>query len=46
MPYPAYLRIDEYSVIWQNGCIPLTWVALLRDAQPLESDAPAGGFWG
>ncbi|HUS17361.1 MAG TPA: hypothetical protein VM536_20385 [Chloroflexia bacterium] len=44
MPYPAYLRIDEHSQIRQNGCIPLAWLGLLRDAG--ELDTPEGGFLG
>ncbi|HET7075819.1 MAG TPA: hypothetical protein VFM49_00065 [Chloroflexia bacterium] len=44
MPYPSYLNIDEYSAIRQNGCIPLAWLAALRDAQPVDTEA--GGFWG
>ena len=46
MPYPAYLKIAEHSTIWQNGCLPLAWLALLRDAGPLEGAAVTGGFWG
>jgi len=44
MPYPAYLTIGEYSELEQNGCIPLAWLALLRDAGAL--DTPSGGFGG
>ncbi len=46
MPYPAHLRIDEYSAIRQNGCIPLAWLAVLRDAQPLDLATAPGTFWG
>src|SRR5690242_20554073 len=38
MPYPSYLNIDEYSAIRQNGCVPLAWLAALRDAQPLDTE--------
>jgi hypothetical protein len=44
MPYPAYLRIDEYSTLWQNGCVPLAWLAMLRDAGSI--DQPSGAFFG
>jgi len=50
MPYPAYLQIGEYSLLRQNGCLPLAWLALLRDARPVANarpeDGPPGGFWG
>ena len=44
MPYPAYLRIDEYSTLWQNGCVPIAWLAMLRDAGSM--DQPGGAFFG
>ncbi|MGI8588741.1 MAG: hypothetical protein ACR2M0_13795 [Chloroflexia bacterium] len=50
MPYPSDLKIDEYSAIRQNGCVPLAWLAMLRDAgeidaPPAQPGAPAS-FWG
>jgi hypothetical protein len=46
MPYPAYLSIDDYSDLWQNGCVPLAWLALLRDAEPLLNSTASGfGGW-
>lgn len=44
MPYPAILTIGEYSELRQNGCIPLAWLAMLRDAGEIET--ASGGFWG
>src|SRR5689334_12762023 len=45
MPYPTYLTIDDHRPIWQNGCLPLAWLALLRDAEPL-TNAEGTGFGG
>ncbi len=46
----SYLTLAELSDIWQNGCIPLGWLALLREAELLDAapdeDDAGGGFWG
>jgi hypothetical protein len=50
MNYRSYLTLAEFSDIWQNGCIPLGWLALFRDGEPLDAapdaDDTGGGFWG
>lgn len=50
MSYRSYLTLDELSDIWQNGCIPLSWLALCRNAEALEeapdADDSGAGFWG
>jgi hypothetical protein len=50
MSYRSYLTLDELSDIWQNGCIPLSWLALCRSAEPLDeapdADDSGAGFWG
>jgi hypothetical protein len=50
MSYRSYLTLAEFSDIWQNGCIPLGWLALFRDGEPLDAapdaDDRGGGFWG
>src|SRR5439155_23999671 len=46
----SYLTLAEFSNIWQNGCIPLAWLALFRQAEALDeapdADVGEGGFWG
>lgn len=50
MNYRSYLTLAEFSDIWQNGCVPLGWLALFRDAEPLDAapdaDDAGSGFWG
>jgi len=50
MSYRSYLTLDEFSDIWQNGCIPLGWLALCRSAEALveapDGDYTGAGFWG
>jgi hypothetical protein len=46
----SYLTLAEFSDIWQNGCIPLAWLAMFRNAEALDeapdADDQGGGFWG
>ena len=50
MSYRSYLTLAEFSDIWQNGCIPLGWLALFRDSEALDAapdeDDSGSGFWG
>jgi hypothetical protein len=50
MSYRSYLTLAELSDIWQNGCIPLAWLAMFRNAEALDeapdADDAGTGFWG
>ncbi len=39
MSYRSYLTLAEFSDIWQNGCIPLGWLALFRDFWGMGAEA-------